>query len=168
MEHWKWIDGFEGKYEVSDLGRVRSYATGKCAYLSVNRLTRDGYSHIALRKNGKAYEFRLNRLVAAAFIGQPSKEKNTVNHINGIKTDNRAVNLEWASRSEQMYHAYQHHLKLPRKGKRRTFDDFSFEEKQDIWNNYQPYKKGHSKRYFCIKYNTHYSVIDKILAEKKV
>lgn len=168
MEHWKWIKGFEGKYEVSDLGRVRSYATGKRVYLSVNRLTHDGYAHIALRKNGKAYEFRLNRIVAETFISQPPKDKNTVNHINGIKTDNRVVNLEWASRSEQMYHAYRHHLKLPRKGKSRTFSDFSLEEKQDIWSNYQPYKEGHSKRYFCIKYNTYPSVIDKILAEKKV
>lgn len=115
MEKWKWVHGFEGKYEISDLGRIRSYATGKIKYLSSKRLTKDGYIHISLRKNMKAYEYRLNRLVAETFIGKPPKDKNTVNHINGIKTDNRACNLEWASMSEQMYHAYSHKLKKAKK-----------------------------------------------------
>lgn len=168
MEHWKWVKGFEDKYEVSDLGRIRSYATGKMRYLSSKRLTRDGYIHVSLAKHGKAYEYRLNRLIAETFIGKPPKGKNTVNHINGIKTDNRVCNLEWASMSDQMYHAYAHHLKKPRKSKHKAADEFTLKEKEDIWNNYEPYKEGHSIHYFALKYNVHHTVIEKIIDEKNV
>nr|UWG88670.1 MAG: zinc-binding loop region of homing endonuclease [Bacteriophage sp.] len=168
MEHWKWIKGYEGKYEVSDLGRIRSYATGKIRYLSAKRVTRDGYIHVSLRKDNKAHEFRVNRLVAEAFIGDSPKGKETVNHINGVKTDNRAVNLEWASMSDQMYHAYAHKLKKPRQSKHKTVDEFTLKEKEDIWNNYEPYKQGHSIHYFALKYNVHHTVIEKTLDEKNV
>lgn len=168
MEHWKWVKGYEGKYEVSDLGRIRSYVTGKARYLSAKRLTRDGYIHVSLRKNHKGREFRLNRLVAETFIGEPPKGKDTVNHINGIKTDNRAVNLEWTSMSDQMYHAYSHKLKKPRRSKRKTVDEFTPEEKEYIRKSYKPYKPGHSIHYFALKYNVHHTVIEEILGRKNV
>ena len=166
MESWKWIDGYDGKYEVSSYGRVRSYATGKPKMLSLNRLNADGYIHISLRKNGQAKELLLNRIVASAFLPKPTSGRNTVNHINGIKTDNRVENLEWASRSEQMLHAYKNKLKKPVKEK----GIFSFNDAQKEWicKNYRPYKSGFSINSFAKQFHVHHSVIEEILIEGKI
>lgn len=166
MEKWKWVPGYEGKYEVSNSGRVRSYAVKKSGtIISSNRLNADGYIHVSFRKDGIAKDFLLNRLVAKLFIGPAPKGKDTVNHINGVKTDNHVINLEWASRSDQMYHAYSHNLKKPVKPK--SILSFTKEEKEYITKNFQKYKHGHSVNYFANKFGVHHSVIEEILAENK-
>ncbi|GAX04563.1 phage endonuclease [Secundilactobacillus pentosiphilus] len=165
MENWKWIAGYEGKYKVSDAGRVLSFAnTSKSHLLSNHRLNKDGYIHVSLRKNNIATEYLLNRIVAQTFIGNPPVGKDTVNHINGIKTDNRIENLEWASRSEQMYHAYKHHLKIPVKPKDILL--FSEKQKEYIKSRYVPYKHGRSINYFAKKFNVCHAVIEEIISEK--
>lgn len=165
MEQWRWVPGYEGMYEVSDAGHARSYMLEKRGrFLSRKRLNKDGYIHVSFRKNGKVKEFLLNRLVAELFIGSAPEGKDTVNHINGVKTDNHVINLEWASRSEQMYHAYKHKLKRPVKQK--SILAFSEEEKAYIRNNYQKYKHGHSVHYFAKQFGVHHTVIEEILAGK--
>lgn len=163
MAKWAWIKGYEGKYKISDSGRVVSYATGKPYELSRNRLNADGYIHLSLRKDNKAHEYLLNRLVALTFIGNPLHEDDTVNHINGIKTDNRVANLEWATRSEQMYHAYRMKLKKPVKEK--EILRFTDEQKKYICNNYKPYKHGFSINAFAKKFNVCHGTIEQILIE---
>jgi len=106
MEVWKDIQGFEGRYQVSNLGNVKSLNfnnTGKVRLLNNKNLVK-GYPFVTLSKNGKYKNYTIHRLVSLAFIQNPSN-KPAVNHINGIKTDNRAVNLEWVTQSENMQHA---------------------------------------------------------------
>lgn len=117
METWKDIEGFEGAYQVSDLGRVRSLdrwvsfplnTRGCTGFQLRGRLlkqwpTKRGYLRVRLTK---AMWMRLvHRLVAEAFCPNP-EGKPQVNHIDGVKVHNAAVNLEWATGSENMRHAH--------------------------------------------------------------
>jgi DNA-binding Xre family transcriptional regulator len=114
-EIWKDIEGYEGIYQVSSLGRVKSLArvitrsTG-ADYSVIERILKtannpSGYEVAILSTNGKMYPVTVHRLVAKAFIPNP-ENKETINHKNGVKTDNRVSNLEWHTRSENVKHAY--------------------------------------------------------------
>lgn len=70
---------------------------------------RYGYHRVAFSHQGKRMSAYVHRLVAMAFIPNP-ENKETVNHINGNKTDNRVCNLEWATQKEQKLHSIAHHL----------------------------------------------------------
>jgi hypothetical protein len=85
-------------YAISNLGNVYSYSykNGKVVKLSPG-IRNDGYLRIGLYKNGKRKQYYIHRLVAEAFIPNPLGLPE-VNHINEIKSDNRAENLEWCSR----------------------------------------------------------------------
>ena len=121
MEVWKDIQGYEGLYQISNKGKVKSLSRliGSCwrkeSILSNNRLTKDGYVRISLCKNSVAKENRLHALVAKHFIINDSN-KETVNHIDGKKLNNAVYNLEWSTREENMQHAYKLGLKKPSRG----------------------------------------------------
>lgn len=97
-EKWKDIFGYDGMYQVSDLGRVRSRKRGEWKVMRTGK-NHKGYLQLALCKDGKQKSFYVHRLVANAFIPNNDKTKNEINHINEIKTDNRASNIEWCDRS---------------------------------------------------------------------
>lgn len=113
-ETWKDIKGYENLYQVSNMGRVKSLKrlilspTGnyysKEKIMTINQNDGIGYVKIRLFKNSKSKPVRIHRLVAEAFIPNPENKKD-VNHKNGIKHDNRAENLEWATRSENEIHS---------------------------------------------------------------
>lgn len=110
-EAWLPIVGFPG-YEVSDHGRLRS-SRGRTPRILRPRKHRHGYQTVCLRKDGRSFEHLVHRLVAVAFvIGSGT----WVNHLNGAKSDNRACNLEWASPSENAFHAYRTGLQPSRAG----------------------------------------------------
>lgn len=108
MEIWKDIEGYEGQYQISNLGNVRSldrkvmcgnnsYREIKGCNLVLRKNNKTGYIQIKLLKKCKHKVFSVHRLVAKAFLPNPYNLPE-VNHINEIKTDNRAENLEWCDR----------------------------------------------------------------------
>ena len=102
QEIWKPIEDYEGCYEVSNLGRVKSLKFNKEVILKTC-IDSGGYAYNGLRKNGKSKNFLVHRLVAFAFLGKKDYQ-DQVNHINGDKTDNRLNNLEWVSNVENYCH----------------------------------------------------------------
>lgn len=98
-EIWKPIIGYEGLFEISNLGRVKSlnyYGRGKPKVLELS--AKGGkYIKVTLFKDGCQKTFTVHRLVAAAFLPEPTPEQTQVNHIDGDKQNNYASNLEWVS-----------------------------------------------------------------------
>ena len=101
-EVWRDVPRYEGLYQVSNCGRVRSTRTQQV--LRPDRSVHGGYLRYTLSANNRAARYRAHRLVAEAFVPNPYN-KPQVNHKNGIKTDNRADNLEWCTASENQRHS---------------------------------------------------------------
>lgn len=111
-EIWKDVLDFEGHYQVSNLGNVRSIRTSQGTYrerLKKTYLDRNGYENVDLWKHNKSYKKLVHRLVAQAFIANP-ENKETVNHLDGVKNNNLLTNLEWATQSENLIHASNNNL----------------------------------------------------------
>ena len=120
-EIWKDIAGYEGKYQVSNMGRVRSLdrlVPAACALSKGNQVVnylrkgvilkphiagKSGYQYVALSIGDKPKNYTVHRLVARAFV-QNFNNKPEVNHIDEDKSNNRADNLEWVTRIENEHH----------------------------------------------------------------
>lgn len=101
MEIWKDIEGYEGFYQVSNHGRVKSLNYRRSGKEKVMKqyMANAGYYQVNLWKNGEHKFHRVHRLVAKAFVSG-YKEGYVVNHKNELKTDNRSSNLEWVTQRE--------------------------------------------------------------------
>lgn len=107
-ESWKDIVGYEGLYQISDLGNVKSTYTDKILKPSADQY---GYVRFSAVKNGIRKTLRIHRIVMNTF--KPISENMQINHIDGNKLNNALINLEWCTDSENKKHAYANNL-MPR------------------------------------------------------
>ena len=102
IEVWKDIKDYEGKYAISNLGRVKRIRNNKEIIMSLIKSKND-YLGVKFFKDGKFKRFLVHRLVACAFLPN-LRNKPEVNHKNKIKYDNRVENLEWSTSKENQKH----------------------------------------------------------------
>ncbi len=107
VEEWKPVVGWEGLYEVSNLGQVKRVGKEQGTKCKVLRqvLRKDGRYSVSLSRKSKSGHLLVHALVAAAFIG-PKPIGKDVNHIDGNKQNNASSNLEYITRSENIKHSY--------------------------------------------------------------
>ena len=133
IEVWKQVIGYEGQYEVSNMGRLRyvpktvmvfrkdtsrSHAVSIKGKTSNGAANSKGYVYVKLQRDRKRQSVKMHRLVALHFIPNPNNLPQ-VNHIDGDKKNNKAVNLEWCNNSHNIKHAYSSGL-MNRKGERQN------------------------------------------------
>lgn len=99
-ERWRPVVGWEDRYRISSQGRLWLVITGRMATPLKNDR---GYLVVTFWRDNKTKTASLHRIMAVAFLPNPEGKK-TVNHKNGIKTDNRLENLEWMTHAEQQRH----------------------------------------------------------------
>ena len=163
-EVWKDIEGYEGLYQVSTCGNIKSLAKPRKngngrSYTQKEKLlkqtfTSTGYKKVELYKDGKRKGFKVHRLVAIAFIPNPDN-KPEVNHIDGNKINNNIDNLEWVTSSENSIHAYETGLSPNKK----ELDEIRIIEL---------YNKGASKEEISRMFDVSNVVIARILKENGI
>lgn len=116
-EIWKDVEGYEGLYQISNLGRVkRILFKNNVIEKPKDKILKTynngtGYRKLSLYKNNIQKQFLIHRLVAKAFLSNLSK-LDQVNHIDGNKENNRIDNLEWVSQSKNIIHSYKTNLRV--------------------------------------------------------
>lgn len=169
-EIWKDVAGYEGLYQVSSFGRVKSLGRDKPVGLNggsynlgdrILKLgTRRLYKSVVFSKNGVVKPFAVHRLVAQHFL-ENKNNKTTVNHINGDKADNRFENLEWATPSEQQRHALSTGLRDKTKGENSNLAKL---KEEDIFEVRRLYKTGlYRMREIAEKFNTSVKNVNSIV-----
>lgn len=168
-EIWKDIEGFENKYQISNLGNVKSLDR----YDSVGRfkksmprkksIEKDGYEYITLiADNSKTKSFFVHRLVANAFLEYPDKNDLQINHKDGNKQNNSLPNLEWVTAKENVIHSCINRLR-----------PIGEDHPNAILTNRQVLeipnllKLGYSQKKISTIYNVSYSTIKNICQKRK-
>jgi hypothetical protein len=171
LEIWKDINGYEGYYQVSNIGRVKSLARvieyrkgiygNKKEIILKTFKDGKGYLKYKLCKNGKEKSVISHRLVAIAFLHNLN-QKPEVNHINGIKDDNRLENLEWCTSSENTIHALNQKLKIPQKGSEHGMSKLTEEKVLEI----RLIGRTKTTKELGEIYNVHRTLISQVLLNK--
>lgn len=157
-EIWKPVVGYEGFYDVSNLGRVRSVSRRYCiSRVLKHTYHKNGYPLVFLSRKvvaedgGVSYKktVKVHRLVAEAFLGLSEL---TVNHKNGIKDDNRVENLEWISHEDNIRHAWKTGINKKRVGRQLVWTRLTEEKAREIKHSKLPRKD--LARQFNMSYDT--------------
>ncbi len=111
-EEWRDIAGYEGEYQVSSFGRVRTFHRSKRGRLKIQATHYKGHKKVWLCHQGKSTRYFVHRLVAIAFIPQTDEDRIIVNHKDGDKVNNHVENLEWVTMTENTQH-YFRELRIP-------------------------------------------------------
>jgi hypothetical protein len=159
-EIYKDIDSYVGLYKISNLGNVKSFKFGKEKILK-NHLGVLGYYKISLCKNSKSKSFNIHSLAAKTFIYNP-ENKPQVNHINGIKQDNKVYNLEWSTAKENIQHAHNIGLINTIKGQNKSLSKLKDLDVLEI----RRIGKTKTQLELSIKYNVNQSLISLVINNK--
>ena len=167
-EIWKDVVGYEGLYQVSNLGKLKSLKKtiikskgGKFSYPEKIMKTKfdKNYERVGLSKNGVKKYFLVHRIVAIAFLNNLNNKK-TVNHINGVKSDNRVQNLEWNTLSENIKHAFDTKLKIPIMGEKHYSTKISDEIVLKIKNEHKNLKQIEIAKLYSLSKTTISNIIN--------
>ncbi len=170
-EKWKPVKGYEGLYEISDYGNVKSLAkrvdSGKCHRSYPERILKaypdpKGYVKVVLSDwNHKSHTCKVHRLVADAFLDNPYKLPQ-VNHIDGDKKNNTLHNLEWCDQSTNMKHAFSNGLKSV-SCELNPSSKLSKEDVLFIRSHYKPRDTEYGVTALSIKFGVHRQTIGRIV-----
>ena len=131
-EIFKSIPGYDGMYEVSNYGRVKSLKRKIHKFLKP-AANHAGYLVVALSKDGKVKQYKVHRLVLMTFNPVENMDKLDVNHKDGNKLNNNLDNLEWCTRSENINHSYQNGLQKVVTNPHGTFNVLNQEQLNRIY-----------------------------------
>lgn len=168
-EIWKDIPEYEGLYQVSSLGRVKSLAREWEGGRGAKRKHPDiilkpdieykGYLSVSLTKDKKKKHFKVHRLVLSAFVGISDLQ---TNHKDGIKSNNYLNNLEYCTNSENVKHAYKSGLAIGLKGDKNPASKLT----DEIIKNIRENKFNLSRKEFAVCYDVSASLINQVLNNK--
>lgn len=150
MEIWKPVVGYEGLYEVSNMGNVFSLLSNRNLDCG---LTTKKYKRVCLSIEGEKKFHHIHRLVAEAFIPNP-EHLPQVNHKDGNKQNNCVENLEWCDNSQNQYHAYDTGLKKKK---------LSSVDKNFIRENYIPRDKHYGTRALARRFGVSQTAVSKVI-----
>ena len=171
MEVWKEIKGYNNVYLVSNLGNVKSndhFCKGKFGIVEKKgrilklQKSKKGYLQVSLSFNGKRFHTGAHRLVALSFI-ENLENKLQVNHINGIKQDNRVENLEWCTNQENQMHAVKNNLSNPNYGEKHHMAKLT---NKDVLNIRALHKIGFTNKEMALDYMISQTAMSKIINNK--
>lgn len=169
-ELWKPVVGYEGLYEISNLGRFKSLAKilkkGINHRFMVDRIlpgynVKGRYTQVQLWKNGKYIIKGVHRLVLEAFVPKSTNERLEANHKNGNKYDNRLENLEWVTSKQNKVHAFQTGLCNHRRGEGLYNAKLTEENVKWIRNNYKNYSQAELSKKFNVGRSCIWGIINK-------
>lgn len=163
-EIWRDICGYEGLYQVSNFGRVKSLHFGREKLLKAG-VSNTGYANVTLKKNTTKKTFHVHVLVAKAFLPNPD-EKREVNHIDGDKQNNRVENLEWVTSSENTRHAIQNGKMKIKKGTQCYQSKLTDEQVRYIRRVYIPRHPEFGQLALARRFNVSSSTIYEIISRK--
>lgn len=175
-EIWKPVKDFEGMYEVSNTGKVKSIkrsittSSGRILpiperILSGSKDTK-GYLQVEFKKNGKRHIYFTHRLVAEAFL-ELKEGKNQVNHKDGNKLNNSVENLEWVTCQENIIHAWKNNLNKPFLGEKHPNHKLTEDEVRFIKTNYKPRDREFGANALARRFGVSVSPICEIVNNKR-